>query len=417
MKVLFVLTDDYPIAGACTSLLKNLFFEGRLAKKLQRLDVLTVKHKWDQPSVSEVNGIKVYRILLWSRLSNKEIRKSFNSHFLSMTWGVLHKLLHKAYKIVFPKKYFYSLDIKKILKWLDMYNTNQYDAFVVVAGDFHMAEAVRLHVAKTNNQQFILYQVDPCVTRYTEPKITMESRLRFEENVYTSAESILVTPILHKEMLLRYKNQYSHKLYSIEFPNVSGRDNVTTNSNDLDGNNISCVFAGNIYGGIRSPNYTLKLFEEMDDENIGLVIIGNSDVPFPAKSKKLNIVSLGPQNLDTTQKKIAEADFLVNIGNIMLNQVPSKLFEYISSGKPIINICKNRQCPTLLYMEKYPLVINLFEEDEILKEQAKRLRSFIYDNLGKKLQKKEIMKLFEKSTPKYCAEQILEVLKIREGRV
>ena len=38
---------------------------------------------------------------------------------------------------------------------------------------------------------------------------------------------------------------------------------------------------------------------------------------------------------------MSEADFLLNIGNSISSMVPSKIFEYISTGKPIISIYSN----------------------------------------------------------------------------
>ena len=100
------------------------------------------------------------------------------------------------------------------------------------------------------------------------------------------------------------------------------------------------------------------------------------DIPRPK-----NLICYGVVDLETARKGIANADVLINIGNRLTNQVPSKVFEYISTGKPIINLCTMENCPTLSYMNRYPLGLSLIEGKETLKEQSQRLK-----NLMKKLQ-------------------------------
>ena len=63
------------------------------------------------------------------------------------------------------------------------------------------------------------------------------------------------------------------------------------------------------------------------------------------------------------------ADILINVGNTCANQMPSKVFEYISSGKPILNIYFNDKELAMKYLKKYPCIMNVRSDENISSSQ------------------------------------------------
>ena len=53
---------------------------------------------------------------------------------------------------------------------------------------------------------------------------------------------------------------------------------------------------------------------------------------------------------------IKEADVLINIGNNNKYQEPSKLIEYMYSGKKILNICSIEEDTSAELLKIYPVV-------------------------------------------------------------
>lgn len=104
------------------------------------------------------------------------------------------------------------------------------------------------------------------------------------------------------------------------------------------------------------------------------------------------------------------ADILVNIGNTVENQIPSKLLTYISFGKPIINIMKSSNCPTLEYMNRYPLSYNILETFDLIEKEAKKLESFIYESNGKSIAFDQIEKIFYECTPSYVGKRLYDIV-------
>lgn len=400
MKCLFILTDDYPHSGACTSLLNNLFFEGGLIKSIGSVDVLSCTSNLKSDKKENFNGVTVYSSILWSRVSVQTLKSVLFKHPFMAINGIVKKLSAKAESGEFKKA-----DMNSVRDVLKKIKISEYDVIVAVMGSFELAAVAMECKEKNPNIKFIVYQVDPCSTNIAFPETTIMDRQKFEQRLYSVSDAIITTPILLKEALEVYSEEIISKMVPMEFPNVVPMvsDTVETRSK------IRCLFTGNIYGNFRNPNYCFRLFDNADSK-IEFEMIGSLKQDIKNELKNHRVVFSGSKPLEETRKELLGADVLVNIGNEMLNQVPSKLFEYISYGKPIINICKNRNCPTLPYLERYPYALNIFEEDDIFEEQLNTLNEFILSSYKKRMTSDEIMQVYKTCTPEYCSNQMLEVI-------
>ena len=106
-----------------------------------------------------------------------------------------------------------------------------------------------------------------------------------------------------------------------------------------------------------------------------------------------------------------ESDILINIGNTIDNQVPSKIFDYISKRKPIINLYKISNCPSLKYLKKYPLALNLEESDKAFAENKEKINCFLKDlDSLHKISTEDILNIYQDCTPSYCANRFKEII-------
>ena len=191
MRVLFVCTDGYPNFGACTSLLKNMFFEGGLRDKFECLDIMTVKHHYSEKDEENADGITIFRALAWQYIFSGEIRNNIKKYPLQMAVGILNKALILLHRKLCPKEYFNKKTLRALEKKLNGINANVYDSIVAVAGDFHVIEAVRKYTEHNKGARFVIYQVDPCFSNMTESPQTLDSRKEFEKRAYAQADIII----------------------------------------------------------------------------------------------------------------------------------------------------------------------------------------------------------------------------------
>jgi len=98
----------------------------------------------------------------------------------------------------------------------------------------------------------------------------------------------------------------------------------------------------------------------------------------------------GKVSREETLEAMFNADILVNIGNSIPNQLPSKVFEYISMGKPVVNFAELKEDTSHRYFSKYPLALTVYNDQDIEKNLS-LVEKFIFENKGKSL-------LFEEAT-------------------
>ena len=77
-------------------------------------------------------------------------------------------------------------------------------------------------------------------------------------------------------------------------------------------------------------------------------------------------------------------NIVINLGNTVINQIPSKIFELISSGKPIINFYFSKDDPSLKYFAKRPMCYS-FNLSDYSETDVDKLMEFIKENDSKTL--------------------------------
>lgn len=401
MNILFIIEDNFPESGACTSLLNNILFKGGLVEEADSVEVLSAKDRYTCSDAEQYNGVTVHNCVLMSVVSNKQYKQIFFRHPFKVFRGFIEKALHK----IKNNNINYS-KIRAIERKIREIDSGKFDIIVAIMGYPEVAAAAMEYKRKNPDKNLVVYQVDPYSTNKGYTDLTKNERENFEKELYENSDSIITTPILFEEAKAVYTQDIINKMVPMEFPNVVPKECGVVGDNEK----IRCIFTGNIYRGIRDPGYTWRLFDKVDP-CISFEMIGSMPPRLCEESMQHRVAYMGSKSLKETQDELAGSDVLVNIGNSMTNQVPSKLFEYISYGKPIVNICKNRNCPTLPYLEKYPFVLNLFEEDALLEKQIQMLNGFILDSGRKRIAAEEIKKTYMTCTPQYCADQMLDVFR------
>ena len=398
-KVLFICSDDYPFLGANGRLLNNLFGAG--LKDPYEIHVLTYIHSLTEKEEETIDGVVVHRFFSWFMLPKKEAVK------LLQISGK-HKLFFKLFlKKFIPKiaskldpTFFlseqYSRDIFNKIKELD--EKLSFDVLVPVLAGYENVEASIRYKKKRPGIVLVVYQMDPCKDNMMEKSLSRKKREMLEMQFLKEADAIFTTPIINKSYRNEYKESITNKVIQLEFPAVVRSDYKVRKC----GEKTYCLFCGNIYKKIRDPHYTIILFKALREDNVELHIVGNCD-EYLEDGKGENIIFHGSVPNEEGKQYMERADILVNIGNVMNNQVPSKIFDYLSTGKPIVNIYKNSDCPTLSYLKKYPYACSIREKEKLDFEDVETLKRFIISNRGKRLDNATVREIYNECTPEKCS--------------
>lgn len=407
-KTLFICSDNYPYEGANGKLLLNLFTAG--LKEQFEVHVLTHKFHADDKDSEELDGVFVHRFLSWFMFPKGRVNELLgHGNKAANYWNLITKKALPKMISKFDKQFFlshqFSDDTYKHIETL--HETYHFDAIVPIIIGYENVEAgVRF---KQNHPEIklIVYQLDPCGDNMLEKPGSLEGRLKLERDFLEYADTVITTPIIRKRFLELYPAELTDKVVEMEFPSL-----IVKQYEDLSLQNtgpIKCLFAGNIYNGIRDPLYTLELFGSLENDNIELHLLGDCQTEIPKELKKPNIFFHNRVSISEVGKQMQEASILVNIGNKMTNQMPSKLVDYISTGKPIVNVYKNDACPSIPFLDSYDYVLNIKEQDNFERDSLK-LKEFIVGNSKNRMAQERILEKYQNCTPKYCAEMISSII-------
>jgi hypothetical protein len=145
------------------------------------------------------------------------------------------------------------------------------------------------------------------------------------------------------------------------------------------------LFLGTLYRNIRNPTGLLTAFEQLQKQSKGayeLHLVGDLNdcaelVAAFAKRMGDSLVVQPSQARAQAMRLLAEAEFVVNIGNTTPFQLPSKLVEYAAMGKHIVNFTNCNQDSSALFLKNYPGAIHMPQSDSLNSQEICRLREFL----------------------------------------
>ena len=294
---------------------------------------------------------------------------------------------------------------RKTEKAIKLYNAN-----IVVAGSNPFYFPLGLVRANIKCKR-IWYQMDPHALNGMMTIRCANREIIKERLVYERMDKIFVQPNSYESIVSNFSAEIVAKIFETKFPLVTPDKVVNPDISYFNKNTINCVYAGALMLPIRRPEYMLKLFSYLANKSVHLYIwCGNL-----TKSMQDELEALLPGNVSycgslpqfEMQSVLAGADFLVSLGNSITNQLPSKVLDYISLRKPIINITKVDGCPTLELLKDYPIAINV-SEDENVELASVKLEKFINDNIGKTATIEDLKKYYREYLPSTVASKLLD---------
>lgn len=371
-KLLIIDIEYYPLHNANTSIVKRI-----ISLIGEQYDIVLTTQNIAKAPLTEIESkVTIYRTPIHSL--NQTINTGENG-FVDLIKMMVFKaaFVLKRNSIDEKNAYFF---VKEVCKHIDV---NNFDLILSFSNPFesHLCASI---LSKKYGIPWIAYYLDPFFTNATLPSGNIIARKKAEENFLSNASKVIMTYPTNEDYL-QAGVEFKEKIIKAEMPGITF-DNVIISEN-LSRKVCKCYFIGNLYKDLRNPESVVNVFSMLAEFNIDLFFVGGyygASIDFEKMCSK-NVMFLGKKTLKEINEIYIDADILVNIGNLTDNQMPSKIFEYISTGKPIINIYKMKNCPTLKYLRKYPLSLNIFENDLLndISKFANIIKEFCYRNKGK----------------------------------
>lgn len=258
------------------------------------------------------------------------------------------------------------------------------------------------------------YTVDPYSTknRIRPVFISFERLVSYEKKVLKDMDVVLLSDEVatNRKELLTDQTKYDILPYMLpEFRSIN------VNEQFFPSEGINCVYAGRFYEDIRNPKRLLDIFSKMDGSGINLHLfsVGCEDI-LNKYSEYNNIYIHDIVPSDCIGAVYEQADVLINVGNKTEEFFPSKTFEYISTGKPIVYISQMLKSNELLeaYKMSTQILIN-----ETLEMAADRIADFCQSNKNRRLSRENIEMIYNNHSADAIKKKLLIALKSPEERI
>lgn len=383
-SVLFILDKFYPYNTAIVNCLNAIFEE--LKKENININVLTYRQNKCDKQYEFLNGINIYRVNDYYNMSNNK--------FLKLTFWRLYR------------KIFFTNDIIKIGKEIIL--RNKVNCVISCSYPFVTAQYA-LKLTRKNDILFIAYQFDPHSNNMILDKKNKNKRLKEEIETFSYVDKIFLPPENYEENMKTELKVLKDKYYPIDFALI--KNNIANKPKK--GKKIIFTFTGTFYENIRTPNDMLEFFKNIDmDYELHLYYIAEKtidDVLLEYKKVfKDKLVLFNNKSKKECDEALKNSNIIVNIGNRIANQTPSKVFEYISMGKPIINFYNIENDTSKKVLKNYPLVLNI--KNDYTKEDIEKFNNFVLKNKDRVLTFEEIKEKY-KTAEDIAKEFIREVNK------
>lgn len=281
---------------------------------------------------------------------------------------------------------------------------------------FSVGAPMAAHVAawrfrkKFPQVQWINYTVDSYAAQNRNGKQALRA-FTFEKEILGDSDWVLFSEEVYNNNQVLYAD-YTEKCSALPYL-LPPTPIVEVQKSYFDSEKINLVYAGRFYKTIRNPEYLLQLAMEMEDRCV-LHLYCQSDCDSLINDyvvcSRGKIIRHDPVSVDEIQQIYTQADILVSVGNNTPEFMPSKTFEYIASGKPILNVFYSGLKDAVL--EQYPLALQL-ERDTSIQVGGEMLCSFIRETQHKQLNREAIDEIFYKHSSENIKSILMERMKMK----
>ena len=331
----------------------------------------------EDPNIKYVGNKKASGIV-------KNLRIQSNIKQDSRYKNYLYKLLKKIYRFFYKffawpdYTMFWIFSIWKNRKKIDI----DYDLIISVSLPFSSHVAAYI-INKDKNKKWIMDIGDPfsLKTNAFENNRYLYKSLNyyFENKFYKKAHQVVFT---HQE------SADEHKLFfNMPENKVTIGSPISTFSQELFQKSVSFNYEtkpitigyfGVLTKGVRSPSQVLKFFQQTD---FVLHWYTNSDSKEMIKQNKIDfnrnkLFDMVTRN-EALEKMVTSLHCLLSIGNLNPAQLPSKIIEYISTGKPVLHFVEIKDDPVLEIAKEFSNLIVIDKNSNITEVEQQLNNVFI----------------------------------------
>ena len=293
--------------------------------------------------------------------------------------SIIFKLLKKVYRFVIRNfawpdyTMFWLISVFKVRKKLNL----EYDVLVTVSLPFSSHIAGYL-INKKIGKPWIMDVGDPFTLKTTAPENNsfLYGRLNkhYETKFYQQASKVLFTHDDARKIHIK-EFQINPSITAVGQPISKFREHLyeQTKNYNYTNNDIKFGYFGIFTHGVRTPVNFINFLDKFQNYEMHWYINSDSESILQKNtldSSKHNFNSHVARD-EALQLMTKSFHCLVSIGNLNPNQIPSKVIEYIATGKPVIHFAEINNDPVIHISDEFDNLfiitkntdINIFKKD------------------------------------------------------
>lgn len=369
--------------GICVKRIVN-----ELSKQNNQVLVLTQKVCYNQPHKEENDNVEIYsfkKSLQYfpnTNKSNKTINRIliYFNRIIHLIWVVLGARLWPLSDPFLSYKYY--------RKACQLYKVKPFDTVVGVYNGMDELFASILLKRKFPHIRLIIYTLDALTGRRLPDSkrfknVYKKSIQRWEDSAFKAADIICIMASHEAHYKDKFYDKIRNKILKMDIPllnpiNDRNADIKRTYFNNTD--KKIAVYTGLMRTDTGNPIYFLNILKIV--ENFEVHIFGTIEEILLKQIESSGLMNSkvffhGRVSHNEIIKIQLEADFLLTFGCTNPNMIPCKIFEYISTGKPIINFYRIPDDSALNYLNIYPNSLQIYEDNEKLSENTVLFSKFV----------------------------------------
>jgi hypothetical protein len=287
------------------------------------------------------------------------ISQNTATSYKNLKEGFLRKTFKAIVRLIYWPDYAFIWILPSLIKGVDLINNNRFNALISISHPFSSHIVGLFLKLKFRNIKWIIDIGDPfsLVEKPFQNNIMLYKHInRFAEKyILKRSEIVSVTISSLKD---EYINNFGINAEKIKvIPPLLSIDRIKPIKNHVNYHQqqaINLSYFGTLYKDLRSPKHAIDILSKLDFEII-LNFYGLNNITNESFSSigNLKIIFHGVVTQEQMIVAISASDCLLNIGNASKYQLPSKLIEYVSTGKPILNFASIDGDTSIKFLENY----------------------------------------------------------------
>ena len=302
-----------------------------------------------------------------------------------------------------------------------LHRKHSFDIIISVYNPLDALAAGMMMKKKWKNLKFVLYILDSLTNdggnKYLSTEWAENKGWQWEKTIYKAADKILNLKCHEKHHQKERYQVFKDKMEVVDIPLLRPLDNRANKpASPFEEGYLHWVYAGAIDIQYRNPKYLCQLFEAINinqQYKMHFYSRGDCEDIIMDFQKRTNghLIRHGYVGIEESVNAVSNADILISIGNSNSDMIPSKIFEYMSTGKKIIHFYQRENDSCLSYYQQYGQALLLNEKDKF-EDNMEKVENFIQASQVE-ISYDKLKAIYYKNLPSYTANIIDEMLKVQ----